>query len=105
MRYSKSVMAFEDVREAFDRALEAPKGIRIPCPTRSAAMELRSRFNYFRKLDRAESSETYKEGHPLHSKSIYDRLVLRVPSKGSPEENVLIIEPRSISTLNIEEIQ
>lgn len=104
MGFNLSPLAFDDIREAFDRALSAPKGIRIPCTSRGAAIVLRSRFNYYRKLDREENRKTYPPEHPMYGKSAYDKLVLHIPSKGHAEENVLFVEPRPSLELTIEEI-
>jgi hypothetical protein len=104
MSFNKSTLAFNDIQGAFARALETPKGIRIPCASRGAVITLRARFNYFRKLDRAENKRTYPSDHPMWGKSAYDRLVLRVPPKGHADEMVLFIEPHSIDDLIIEEI-
>lgn len=104
MSYNKSALAFDDIREAFEKALNAPKGVRIPCADRGAAIILRSRFNYYRKLNRAENGRTYPDDHYMWNRSVYDRLVLRIPPKGTAEENVLYIEPRSVTDLVIEEI-
>ena len=104
MSYNKSPLAFDDIREALDRALAAPKGIRIPCANRGAAVTLRSRFNYYRKMDRSENRRNYTSDHPMHGKSAYDRLALRIPPKGTDQENVLYIEPHLISDMTIEEI-
>ena len=104
MSYNKSPLAFDDIREAFERALNAERGIRITCVSRGAATILRARFNYFRWMNRKENAHTYEPDHPMWNRSVYDRLVLRIPPKGSPEEAVLYIEPRLVSSLSIEEI-
>lgn len=104
MSYNKSLLAFDDIREAFEKALSAPKGIRISCSSRGAAVILRSRFNYYRKLDREQNGKTYETDHPMWNRSPYDKLVLRIPPKNEPEANTLYIEPRSIGDLFIEEI-
>ena len=105
MSYNKSPLAFEDIREAFERALAAPKGIRIPCSSRGAAINLRSRFNYLRKISRAENRQIYDSSHPMYGKSMYDKLILRIPGRNEPDAAVLYIEPRSIEDFIIEEIQ
>ena len=104
MSYNKSPLAFEDIQEAFEKALSAPKGIKIPCPSRGAAINLRSRFNYLRKIDRGRSRETYPPEHPMYDRSPYDRLVLRIPGRHEPDSTVLYIEPRSVENFHIEEI-
>lgn len=97
--------AYETIRDAFDKALDAPRGVRIPCLTRGAALSLRHRFNYFRKLNRDQNSDIYPSGHRMHKRSVYDSLVLRIPAKGAPDDNVLFIEPHLLGDLIIEEIQ
>lgn len=96
---------FEEIKEAFERALGTPKGIRIPCANRSAATRLRHRFNRFRKLDRQDNAAVYPAGHPLHKRSVYDNLCLRIPPKGDVDETFLYIEPHILGTLTIEEIE
>lgn len=104
MNWNKSPLAFEDVRDAFDRALAAERGIKITCETRAEVVRLRSRFNYFRKMNRADNKTTYPEGHRLHNNSAYDELILRIPPKGTPEETALFIEHRSMENMKIEEL-
>jgi len=104
--WNKSGKAFGDVEEVLERAVASPKGIRIPCSSRSAAITLRARANYFRKLDRARNRDIYPDRtHPMHGASAYDLFVLRIPPKGSAEEHVLYIEPHSAENLTIEDIQ
>ena len=104
MSFNRSSLSFEDIEQAFDKALESPKGLRIKCVSRSAAIALRSRFNYYRKLNRDENKKTYPTDHPLWGKSVYDALVLRIPTRGTAEDNVLYIEPNSLGDVLIEEI-
>jgi hypothetical protein len=104
MSWNKSPLAFEDAQIVFERALNSLKGIRITCKTRGAAIALRSRYNYWRKLNRLENSHTYPPDHPLHKHSIYDKLILRIGPKDTLSETVLYIEHHSIDNLEIEEI-
>lgn len=101
MSFNKSPLAFDDAREVFERATTAPKGIRILCSDRAAAVVLRSRFNYFRKLDREENKKTYPPDHPMYNRSAYDKLVLRIPQ----DEPALYIEPHTAEIYNIEELE
>lgn len=104
MSFNKNTFAFQDIKEAFDQAVSAEKGIRIPCASRGSAINLRSRFNYYRKTDRAQSKGIYPPSHPMHGNSTYDRLVLRIPARDAPDANVLYIEHRSVENFHIEEI-
>ena len=102
--YSRSPLAFDDLRQVFQRAMEAERGIRVVCKSRSEAIITRSRMNYLRKMDRKENALTYQSDHPLHMRSAWDKLVLRIPPKGSPDENTIYVERRTADNLVIEEI-
>jgi len=102
--FNKSAFAFDDLREVFEKALAATKGIRVVCKSRSDAIITRSRMNYLRKMDRRENGVTYQSDHPMYMRSAWDRLVLRVPPKGDPDEAVIFIEKRTAERLTIEEI-
>jgi len=102
--YNKSIYAFEDIKDAFDQAMASTKGIKIECKNNGEAIGLRSRFNYFRKLNRADNAKIYDPDLPLHKASIYDKLLLRIPAKGQPDDNFLYIEHRSVTDMRISEI-
>ena len=104
MGFSRSPLAFDDIKAALDKALEAQKGIRIRCRDRGAAVFLRQRFNSFRKLDRQENARIYDNEHPMFRRSIYDKLVLRIPAKGNAEEEYLYVEKRGIEDFLIEDL-
>jgi hypothetical protein len=98
-------MSFNDIRDMFDRALNSAKGIKVRQNTRSEAVSLRARFNYYRKLNRQENAGTYPKEHSLHNASVYDTLILRIPPKGAPDELILYIEHRFASDYDVEEIK
>jgi len=87
---NKTLVAFDDVRKLMDKALDSARGIKIICRTHSDAIVLRRRCNTYRKRDRYENAQVYPEGNPMHKRSVYDQLQLRVPPKGG--EICLIIE-------------
>jgi len=87
MTLPTSRLAYHDCFEAMDAALADPRGARIKTPD---AGHLRMRMHQGRNLDRKENAQTYEEGHPLHGRSIYDKLVLRV--KIIKSETYLYIE-------------
>jgi hypothetical protein len=103
--YNKSPLAFDDLRVVFQRAMEAPIGLRVICKSRSEAVITRSRLNYLRKMDRKENAITYQSDHPMYMRSVWDRLVLRIPPKGQPDEAVIYIEKRRAENLILEEIE
>ena|SRR5215475_4799064 len=104
MSWNKSPLAFDDVRQAFEDALTSETGIRIRYATRGRAVTERSRFNYFRKVERADSKNVYEPDHPLHGRCMYDKFTLRIPPKGAEDETYLYIEPRKYEDLEIEVI-
>lgn len=95
MGLNKSPLALEDAREILERALGASKGIRVRCPTHGAAIRLRARLNTCRVNDRATNMNIYEPGHYMYGSSAYDRLVVSIPKRGTPEECYVYIKPRS----------
>lgn len=102
--YNKSPLAFDDLREVYQKAMDASKGIRVVCKTRSEAVTLRSRMHYLRKMDRKENAVVYQPDHPMYMRSAWDKLVLSIPPKGEPNETTIFIEKRTAEKLEIEDI-
>jgi|SRR5215472_2194787 len=79
MGYPTSTIAYSDCYEAFDRALEHPKGAKVPCESRDAAERLRTRMHYARRLHRNDNAQIYPDpDHPLHGRSPYDSIVCKI---------------------------
>lgn len=97
MPTSKSPASYADVREALDKALEAPNGIRVRSTEPS---QLRQRIYSFRKMDREASRHTYPEGDHRHGISIYDTLNVKVDETPGLE-GVIIKVP---APLEVEEL-
>lgn len=79
MSISTAKSAYRDCFEIFDQALEADRGIRIGNDDKGAAMQLVTRLQYARTLDRRDSREMYNQGDPGYNTSVYDSLVIRRP--------------------------
>jgi hypothetical protein len=103
-----NVLAFDDVRDLFEKALarieEGGNGIRVRLGTRGAAIRLRHRMNKFRATDRKANAKVYPEDDPNHNASIYDTLQLRIPPEESPDSTTLIIERRSSDMYEVEDL-
>ena len=56
-------------------------------------------------MDRKENAITYQSDHPMYMRSAWDKLVLRIPPKGDPQETVIFIEKRTADNLILEEIE
>lgn len=78
MGMNSSLLSYELELAHYDAALADPKGIRITCPSRAAAIQLKGRLHYARKLTRDENAQTYEPAHPMHGKSEYDRVHVRL---------------------------
>jgi hypothetical protein len=78
MSLSTSLLAYQDIIEAFQKALEDPKGIRLPFDYKSDAERWRTRAHMARKLDRSDNKQLHKPGDPLYAKSAYDILMISI---------------------------
>ena len=78
MGMSKSPLSFEDVRGVLDKALAAEKGVRVPVSSEGSGRNLIQRLNSCRKSDRESNGKIYPEDHPLHKRTPYDQLMIRV---------------------------
>ena len=81
MSLSNSRLSYTDCFDLLDRALDESRGLRIEVPDLNAANYLRMRIHHARQIDRNENKITYPEPDaPLHGRSPYDILVVRIES-------------------------
>ncbi len=78
MSLSTSRLAYSDIFEILEKALENPRGIRLSFPTLNYATHYRMRLNQARSIDRSENLDLYPEGEPLHGRSVYDGLTTSI---------------------------
>lgn len=79
MSLSTSRNAYLDCFVLLDRALDDARGIRVELRDEKAAIFFRLRIHQARQIDRAENRSLYSEpDHPLHGRSPYDCLTLRI---------------------------
>ena len=90
MTISNSPLSYTDCYEALDRALEDDRGVRVGVESLKSAQFLRMRLNQARAINRDENQRTYEPGHPLHGRSEYDRLMVRIKERG--EKTYVYIE-------------
>jgi hypothetical protein len=81
MSFSKSPLAFEDIRAALDRALASPRGVVVRVESPGIAINLVTRANFFRRQDQKDNSKIYPDGHPHKNASVWDNL--RIRAEGS----------------------
>lgn len=82
MAMNSSLLAYQDCVDLLDRALADPLGCRFPCLSWRAAIRLRTRIHYARKLTRDANMETYPPGHPMFGRSEYDKISVRLREEG-----------------------
>ena len=97
MGNSGSILAYPDVKQAFDRAMLG-KGIKVTLNNENDAAHFMGRCNSFRVLDRRENSRLYESTHSLFGRSVYDLL------KISRDGVVVRIEPITLDALSVEEL-
>ena len=98
---STSRAAYSDCEELLDKVLEKGR-LRVGYTTKGEAQQLYTRLQYFRVLDREETTRIYEPDDPRHGVSAYDPLIIRAP-KNMLGEWWVLIEPRQI-TGRIEEL-
>ena len=78
MPNNASLLAYPDVKEFLERALNSERGVKMTFKTRADAFRFRGRCDSFRKLDRKENLKIYTEPtKTLHGRSVYDVLLIR----------------------------
>lgn len=97
---STSRLAYQDCYDLMDRALSNKKGIRVRAKDFNHANNLRMRIHAARTIDRMDNLKDYEDGHPLHGRSAYDPLMVRIDSQH--DKTWLKIEKNSIDNLEIE---
>lgn len=112
MTLSESRRAYRDCEDAFEQALEKPKGIRLwfeGPDGRGKARHFRLRMNNLRKIERNANRRTYKPDDPAYGTTPWDTLVIRdrAPSEADADGGGwwLYIEPNTAIPAEVEEIE
>ncbi len=104
-----SLESLADGRSLLERALLAPRGIKISFTTFQEAKQQQQRCYSARKAAKREAAKQYPTEHPRHATSPYDALVLKLrPPSDQQEPTSLVIIPGpkllEMSDLDIEEL-
>jgi hypothetical protein len=75
---STSRLAYGDCYDLMDKAIADPKGIKIKFAQEGDASHFRIRLHTARKIDRLDNQITFEETHPMHGRSVYDVLTMRI---------------------------
>jgi hypothetical protein len=100
MSFNKAPIAFDDVREVLNQAIDTKNGIKITFETLAEGARFRQRAYYYIRQDRENSKKVYPEDHPMHGVSVYDKLCLYSNTK----ECALEILPSVLHKLKIQEL-
>lgn len=101
---TKSLLAYSDCGAIFGRALDSKKGVLIECESHGAAVNLRTRLNTYRKLDRKYSMRMYQPDDPKYGHSDFDVFVVRIARKGAEGDNVVRVERPEYGSIKISDI-
>jgi hypothetical protein len=75
---SKSLLSYKDCRDLCERAMQAPKGIKVRPGEAMSAKTLRTRLYHFRKMERDYNRRIYQPGDPLYDQCTYDELMFKL---------------------------
>lgn len=110
MTTSNSRLSYEDCFLILDKALASPNGLRLKFKEHGDAIHFRLRCHCARSIDRYDNKQTYPgpnletgdAGHPMHGRSVYDDIVIKVRLRqGVTYADILL---RSKSEYEIEEL-
>jgi hypothetical protein len=97
----KSMAAYADCEEHFERALNSANGIAITLATPSEAHSLRHKMNTYRAQLRRNSKRVYPEDDSRHGTSPYDAYRLTFDPK---DPRRLLVTLHRIEVKNVEEL-
>ena len=75
------LLAYSDMLQVLDRALESTKGLTIRFENHSRAMSFRFRLYSARTADRKQNRLLYEPNNPLWGQSPYDELVMTIHNR------------------------
>jgi hypothetical protein len=78
MGLSNSILAYQDCAKFMERAVDDPKGARVPFRTEQEAEYWRMRCYQYRKLDRAQNKIVFNPGDKMFGLSVFDELSLTI---------------------------
>jgi hypothetical protein len=97
---STNIEIHQPFLDIWQRALESSKGIRLLFETRDEAFHTQQRLYQARQAERRNNAKVYPQGHPLHGKSHYASLMVRL--KTDPPR--LEIHPAEAISFELEEL-
>lgn len=101
MTAPKSLSAYRDCEEYFDRALER-NGVLITCESPQHATRLQHKLNTYRSMLRRRNKQVYEDpGHPLHGASQFDHFQV---AKDPEDPSKIRIQEYKTKVLAVEDL-
>lgn len=105
MTATDSRLSYADCYELMDQALIDDKGLRVKYATHGDAWAFRLRLHNARRIDRKDNAKTYDDPeHPMHGRSVYDQLVIRLRSNQSSSFGLLEVEKVTSRSFEVESL-
>lgn len=102
MSLPNTLLAFQDCMQVYEKALEDEAGVRVKLPGYEECARFRLRMNYARKLHRDQNGAVYPVEHPMHGRSPYDGLQIRIKRGG--DDFFIYVEPINLNPGAIESL-
>lgn len=105
MSYPTSRLAYAKYFEAYDRAANSRKGIRLEFDSIDDALFFRARMHQARKIDRKGNLDIYQPGDALYGCSTYDTFTVKHPVCDTDGKWWLYVERNDVLPNHIEELE
>lgn len=94
------ILAYEDIRQVMDRAVDSATGVKVTFPSRNMATNFRHRCHKFRVLMQRLNSQSKTEDDPDYGSSTYDSLIISIEA----DPRIVMIRHRMLVTYDVEEL-
>lgn len=101
MPQPKSIAAYSDCEEQFERAITSVHGVAVSLDTPGSATQFIQKMNTYRERLRKQSRGIYPPDDPRYGTSPYDQFKLTI-DKENPSR--VLIKPYRINVLGVEEL-
>jgi len=101
MSTPKSLAAYDDCLEQFERALASERGVAITLASSSEATRFVQRANAYRVLLRDRNKHVYEMGHAMHGLSPYDKFKI---ARDPDDDCRVLIKPYDQKIAKVEDL-
>lgn len=97
----RSIEAYQDCQEYWEKALDTPRGLGLTLETQGQATRFRMRMNMLRDKLRKQSRDIFPEGDPRHGRTPFDGLEVRADPENAKR---VLIRPVATNVTKEEEL-